>query len=63
MNMKEEIRNHLVSAIIPFWKNLRDDEFGGYYGYMDYDLKLNKKAKNQLQKMNYLLVKQRLLRL
>lgn len=44
MNMKEEIRNHLVSAIIPFWKNLRDDEFGGYYGYMDYDLKLNKKA-------------------
>lgn len=44
MNMKEEIKNHLVSAIIPFWKNLRDDEFGGYYGYMDYDLKLNKKA-------------------
>ena len=29
---------------IPFWKNLRDDEFGGYYGYMGYDLKLDKKA-------------------
>lgn len=44
MNMKEEIKNQLVSSIIPFWKNLRDDEFGGYYGYMGYDLKLDKKA-------------------
>ncbi|MDD6482079.1 MAG: AGE family epimerase/isomerase [Lachnospiraceae bacterium] len=44
MNMKEEIKEHLVSNIIPFWKNLRDDEFGGYYGYMGYDLKLDKKA-------------------
>lgn len=44
MNMKEEIRDQLVSSIIPFWKNLRDDEFGGYYGYMGYDLKLDKKA-------------------
>ena len=44
MGMKEEVKDHLVSAIIPFWKSLRDDEFGGYYGYMDYDLKLNKKA-------------------
>lgn len=23
---------------------MRDDEFGGYYGYLDYDLKLDKKA-------------------
>ncbi len=44
MNMKDEIKNHLVSAIIPFWKSLRDDEYGGYYGYMDYDLNLDKKA-------------------
>ena len=42
--MKEEIKDQLVSSIIPFWKNLRDDEFGGYYGYMGYDLKLDKKA-------------------
>ena len=44
MSMKEEIRKHLTEDIIPFWKNLRDDEFGGYYGYIDYDLNLNKKA-------------------
>lgn len=34
MGMKEEVKNHLVSVIIPFWKNLRDDRYGGYYGYM-----------------------------
>ena len=44
MNMKGEITKHLTDDIIPFWKNLRDDEFGGYYGYLDYDLKLDKKA-------------------
>ena len=42
--MVEEIKAHLVNDIIPFWKGLRDDEFGGYYGYLDYDLKLDKKA-------------------
>ena len=44
MMMLEEVKAHLLNDIIPFWKNLRDDEFGGYYGYMDYDLKLDKKA-------------------
>ncbi len=42
--MIEEVRNHLINDIIPFWKGLRDDEFGGYYGYMGYDLKLEKRA-------------------
>lgn len=39
-----EIKNHLVNDIIPFWKKLRDDEYGGYYGYMDYDLKVDTKS-------------------
>lgn len=42
--MGEEIQNHLVKDIIPFWKNLRDDENGGYYGWVGYDLKVDKKA-------------------
>lgn len=42
--MVEEIKAHLINDIVPFWKGLRDDEFGGYYGYLDYDLKLDKKA-------------------
>ena len=44
MSMINEIREHLTEVIIPFWKNLRDDEYGGYYGWLDYDLKLDKKA-------------------
>lgn len=40
----EEVEKHLRSVIIPFWENLRDDENGGYYGYMDYELQVDKKA-------------------
>ena len=37
--MVEEIKAHLINDIIPFWKGLRDDEFGGYYGYgNDFDI-------------------------
>lgn len=42
--MKEEIREHLQKDIIPFWKALRDDTFGGYYGFMDFDGTLDKEA-------------------
>jgi len=42
--MKTEIKEHLQQVIIPFWKNLRDDENGGYYGWLDFDLNLDKKA-------------------
>ena len=42
--MAEEIKTHLTRRIIPFWKSLRDDVYGGYYGFMDHDLKLDKKA-------------------
>ncbi len=42
--MVEEIRKNLTDCIIPFWKSMRDEESGGYYGYMDYDLKVDKKA-------------------
>ncbi len=44
MAMQQEVREHLLNTIIPFWKGLRDDEYGGYYGYMDFDLKLDKRA-------------------
>lgn len=42
--MVEEVKEHLVHTIIPFWKNLRDNEHGGYYGWLGYDLALDKKA-------------------
>lgn len=44
MGMETEVKEHLENVIIPFWKALRDDAFGGYYGYMDYYKKLDRKA-------------------
>ncbi|MDY2628969.1 MAG: AGE family epimerase/isomerase [Lachnospiraceae bacterium] len=44
MGMKTEVKEHLENVIIPFWKALRDDTHGGYYGYMDYNKKLDRKA-------------------
>ena len=41
--MIEEVRNHLTEKIIPFWKKLHDD-IGGFYGYVDFDLNVNKEA-------------------
>lgn len=42
--LQNEIREHLTQCIIPFWKNMKDSEFGGFYGYMGYDLKIDRKA-------------------
>ena len=42
--MKTEIKQELLGNIIPFWRSLRDDEFGGYYGWLSYDLQLDQKA-------------------
>ncbi len=47
MNFKyvSDVKKHLTEKIIPFWENLRDDEFGGYFGFMDKEtLTVNKKA-------------------
>lgn len=40
----EEVRKELAEHIIPFWNALRDDENGGFYGYLSYGLELDKKA-------------------
>ncbi|HKM23115.1 MAG TPA: AGE family epimerase/isomerase [Lachnospiraceae bacterium] len=42
--MTEEIQKHLTEVVIPFWKGLRDNEYGGYYGWLDFDLNLDQKA-------------------
>ncbi len=42
--MVNEIRNELVNHIIPFWDSLEDKERGGFYGFMDNSLKLDKDA-------------------
>lgn len=42
--MVNEVKEHLISDIIPFWKKLKDDTYGGFYGYMGYDLKVDEKS-------------------
>ena len=42
--MKKEIEKHLINDIIPFWKGLRDNQYGGYYGWMDYEHEVNRYA-------------------
>lgn len=42
--MLYEAAKMLDDKIIPFWKNIKDDEYGGFYGLVDYDLKCDKKA-------------------
>lgn len=37
-----EIKEHLENKLIPFWEGLKDEEHGGYYGYMGYDLIVDK---------------------
>lgn len=44
MDMKALAKEHLCNKILPFWKNMKDDEFGGFYGYMNFDLSVDKKA-------------------
>lgn len=44
LQLKSDVEKHLRQDIIPFWKSMRDDENGGYYGWLGYDLKLNQQA-------------------
>ena len=44
MSLADEVKNELINHIIPFWNSMRDDEKGGFYGFMSHDLKLDKNA-------------------
>ena len=44
LNLKEECRAELTGRIIPFWNKLRDDENGGFYGFVNNSLEVDKKA-------------------
>lgn len=42
--LSEEVREHLCRRLIPFWAKLRDRQYGGYYGWMDSRLKVEREA-------------------
>jgi mannobiose 2-epimerase len=43
-HMSEWAQDHLLGKLYPFWKNLKDDENGGFYGYVSFDLVTDKEA-------------------
>ena len=42
--IRAQISRELTEHIIPFWMGLRDDEHGGYYGLVNYDLTVDRRA-------------------
>lgn len=40
----QELREHLIDTMIPFWSSLMDRQYGGYYSHMDYDLNIDKEG-------------------
>lgn len=36
-----EIETHLRDKLVPFWEKFKDEEYGGYYGYMGYNLEVD----------------------
>jgi mannobiose 2-epimerase len=44
-NLKEELLSHLQEKILPFWMNtMVDDEYGGFYGWVDNNGRIKKDA-------------------
>ncbi len=42
--MTDEVRKELEGHIVPFWAGMKDEENGGFYGYLSYGLELDRKA-------------------
>lgn len=41
-SLAKEVKQELTGRIVPFWEGLRDEEYGGFYGYQDFDLNVQK---------------------
>ena len=41
-SLEKEVKQELTGRIIPFWEGLRDEKYGGFYGYQDFDLNVQK---------------------
>ena len=39
-----EVKEHLKRDIIPFWQSMKDERYGGFYGFLGFDLDLKKEA-------------------
>ena len=43
--LSKEVAEQLLGKIIPFWRSLRDDRWGGWYGYVSYELDMPMSAR------------------
>lgn len=39
-----EVKEHLKKDIIPFWQGMKDEVYGGFYGFLGYNLELDREA-------------------
>lgn len=44
MILKDELEDELFNRLVPFWSGLRDDTYGGFYSFSDFNGKVDKKA-------------------
>jgi mannobiose 2-epimerase len=42
--LQQELKAHLTGKILPFWEGLKDGAHGGFYGYVDKELRVRKEA-------------------
>ena len=42
--LQQELKAHLTGKILPFWERLKDGAHGGFYGYVDKELRVRKEA-------------------
>lgn len=42
--LQQELKMHLTGKILPFWERLKDEKHGGFYGYVDKELNVQKEA-------------------
>lgn len=44
MDLNKQARKHLEEVMLPFWKALMDEKHGGYFGLVNFDLQVDRKA-------------------
>ncbi|KKI92409.1 N-acylglucosamine 2-epimerase [Bacillus sp. SA1-12] len=42
--LREEMEQHLIGHILPFWMKLKDEKHGGFYGRVHFDLSIDKEG-------------------
>lgn len=42
--LRRELKEHLEKKLLPFWQALKDEQEGGFYSFMDFDLRVCREA-------------------